>query len=188
MAPTTTKLPKDAKERKNLPIATGCLDYFPLALAEVAKASLAGNKQHLDGEPLHWDRSKSTDEADSLLRHFMERGKIDEDGVRHSGKMAWRALALLQKEMEDDQEPPSTYVPMAYGEKCRHPWKCDMSRGDVQCDFVNPSGCGYLCCTWKKGHPDSLPHSTGYNDPPERRQEIWIPKAEADMPLSRGVL
>lgn len=96
-------LPTDPKERKNLPIGTGVLDYFPDALAEVAKASLAGNRQHLNGQPLKWDRSKSTDEADALIRHFLERGKIDTDGIRHSAKMTWRSLALLQKEIENDQ-------------------------------------------------------------------------------------
>ena len=35
-------LPTDYAERKNLPIGTGVLDYFPDALAEVCKASLAG--------------------------------------------------------------------------------------------------------------------------------------------------
>lgn len=34
------------------------------------------------------------------MRHFVERGKLDSDGLRHSAKMAWRALALLQKELE----------------------------------------------------------------------------------------
>lgn len=92
-------LPIDAKERKNLPIGTGVLDYFPNALAEVARASLAGNRQHLEGQPLHWDKLKSTDEADALIRHFLERGTMDEDNVRHSGKMAWRALALLEREI-----------------------------------------------------------------------------------------
>ena len=74
--------------------------YFPLALIEVAKASLAGNKQHMPGQPLHWDRSKSTDELEALQRHLFEVGTIDTDGVRHSAKVAWRALANLQKEME----------------------------------------------------------------------------------------
>lgn len=98
------QLPSDYQERKNLPIGTGVLDYFPDALAEVSKASLAGNKQHVPGEPLHWDRTKSKDESDALIRHFLERGTMDEDGVRHSAKMAWRALALLQKEIEADRE------------------------------------------------------------------------------------
>ena len=62
--------------------------------------SKAGNEQHNPGKPLHWDRSKSGDEADALMRHFVERGTLDTDGIRHSAKVAWRALALLQKEIE----------------------------------------------------------------------------------------
>jgi dATP/dGTP diphosphohydrolase len=93
-------LPTDPKARKAVPIATGCLDYFPDALIAVAECSRAGNEQHHPGKPLHWDRSKSTDESDALIRHFMERGTVDTDGVRHSAKVAWRALALLQKEIE----------------------------------------------------------------------------------------
>jgi hypothetical protein len=54
----------------------------------------------MPGAPLHWDRSKSADESDALIRHFMERGTRDSDGIRHSAKAAWRALALLQKEIE----------------------------------------------------------------------------------------
>lgn len=94
-------LPNDASARKNIPLATGLLDYFPLALCAVAELSRIGNEQHNPGQPLHWNRAKSTDEADALLRHLMERGTIDTDGVRHSAKVAWRALALLQKELEN---------------------------------------------------------------------------------------
>jgi hypothetical protein len=35
----------------------------------------------------------------------MERGGLDKDGVRHSAKMAWRALALLQLELEAEGAP-----------------------------------------------------------------------------------
>ena len=93
-------LPTDAKERKATPIATGVLDYFPDALAEVARCSKTGNDQHNPGQPLHWAKEKSTDEADALIRHFLERGTQDVDGVRHSAKVAWRALALLQREID----------------------------------------------------------------------------------------
>jgi len=86
--------------RKSTPIATGVLDYFPLALAEVARVSKVGSDQHNPGEPLHWARDKSTGHADCLLRHLVDRGKIDTDGMRHSAKVAWRALALLQTELE----------------------------------------------------------------------------------------
>ena len=88
--------------RKEWPVATGVLDYFPDALAEVAHVSFVGNEQHNPGTPLHWDRTKSTDEADALARHFLQRGKVDSDGLRHSAKAAWRALALLQKEIESE--------------------------------------------------------------------------------------
>ena len=90
----------DPKSRKAIPIATGVLDYFPDGLAAVAECSRAGNDQHNPGQLLHWDRSKSGDESDALIRHFLERGTFDSDGIRHSAKVAWRALALLQKEIE----------------------------------------------------------------------------------------
>lgn len=89
--------------RKRTPIYSGVLKYFPDAIAEIAQCSLIGNEQHNPGEPLHWDRAKSTDEHDALIRHVMEAGLIDDDGVRHSTKAAWRALAALQKEIENDQ-------------------------------------------------------------------------------------
>lgn len=109
MDPRTQKpeplLPLDAKERKGIPVCSGVLDYFPAALAEVAKVSKAGNDQHNPGQDLHWARAKSTDQADTVVRHLMERGGIDTDGQRHSAKMAWRALALLQLEMEEAGAP-----------------------------------------------------------------------------------
>lgn len=98
-------IPTDAAARKALPLASGVLDYFPAALAEVARCSQAGNDQHNPGQPLHWARDKSGDEADALLRHLLERGTVDGDGIRHSAKVAWRALAMLQKELEADGAP-----------------------------------------------------------------------------------
>jgi len=94
-------LPKDPKERKSMPICTGVLDYFPDAVAEVAHVSKVGNEQHNPGQPMHWAREKSTDHADCVVRHLIDRGKFDSDGVRHSAKIAWRALALLQTELEE---------------------------------------------------------------------------------------
>jgi len=96
-------LPADPKVRKDLPIATGVLDYFPLAIAEVARVSKAGNDQHNPGQPLHWDRTKSLDHADCIPRHLIDRGRMDTDGMRHSAKLAWRALALLQTELEAER-------------------------------------------------------------------------------------
>jgi len=93
---------KNKQKRKQLPVYSGVLKYFPDALAEVSKVSRAGNEQHHPDKPLHWDRSKSTDELDALTRHLLEAGKLDTDGIRHSAKIAWRALAHLQKEIEND--------------------------------------------------------------------------------------
>lgn len=84
------------------PVGTGVLDYFPDALVAVARVSYEGNQQHNPGEPLHWARGKSMDQDDTLIRHFLERGGLDSDGQRHSAKLAWRALAILQLEIEAD--------------------------------------------------------------------------------------
>ena len=89
-----------AQRRKATPVFTGVIKYFPDALMEVARCSAAGNNQHHADKPLHWDRSKSGDELDALARHLIGAGTIDDDGVRHSAKVAWRALANLQKELE----------------------------------------------------------------------------------------
>ena len=95
-------LPSDPAERKSMPIYSGVLKYFPDAIALVAACSHVGNEQHHPGTPLHWDKDKSTDEADALVRHLMEAGAFDTDGIRHSAKVAWRALALLQREIDGD--------------------------------------------------------------------------------------
>ena len=88
--------------RKQTPVFTGVLNYFPDAIREVARVSYVGNQQHNPDKPLHWDRSKSGDELDALSRHLLEAGTIDTDGIRHSAKVAWRALANLQKEIENE--------------------------------------------------------------------------------------
>lgn len=97
-------LPTDAKLRKAVPVCTGVLDYFPDAIAAVAELSRIGNEQHNPGQPLHWAREKSTDHADCIVRHLMQRGTLDTDGVRHAVKVAWRALALAQTEIEKAQD------------------------------------------------------------------------------------
>lgn len=95
-----TSLPDDSAERKEYPMAEGLLWYFPNALAAVAHVSKVGNDQHNPGEPLHHARGKSMDHADCIMRHLVDAGTVDKDGIRHSAKVAWRALALLQEELE----------------------------------------------------------------------------------------
>lgn len=138
-----------AKERKERPVYSGVLRYFPDALLEVARCSFIGNEQHNPGEPLRWDRAKSTDEADALVRHLMAAGTLDTDGIPHTAKVAWRALALLQKEIEANRDSRTSNVheivntappvnltyddrrtgqpPCACGRWFTHPEKCEMT-------------------------------------------------------------
>lgn len=104
-ARATSPFPEDSYSRKQIPMTTGVLDYFPAALIEVARISKAGNDKHNPGEALHHARGKSMDHADCIVRHLMERGGVDEFGVPHTAAMAWRALALLQEEMEERGAP-----------------------------------------------------------------------------------
>jgi len=95
-------LPDDAAERKGYPLYRGLFKYFPDALLAVARISFLGNQQHHPDQPLHWDKSKSTDEEDALLRHMME-GDWE--------KVAWRALAKLQRHIEEQSEPEPLAAP-----------------------------------------------------------------------------
>ena len=99
-APTSPVIKLD--KRKSLPVFSGVLTYFPDALLEVSKCSAAGQEQHNPDKPLAWDRSKSGSEYDSLTRHLLDSTKedYDTDGTLHLAKVAWRALAGLQKHLE----------------------------------------------------------------------------------------
>jgi hypothetical protein len=89
------------------------LDYFPDALAYVARVSYLGNAKHNPGEEMHHARGKSMDHPDCILRHLLERGGVDvvvidgvEHEIKHSGALAWRAMALLQEELEREHGLP----------------------------------------------------------------------------------
>ena len=97
----TVSLSEDDAERASMPLADGCLDYFPNALAYVAFVSKQGSDKHNPGQEMHWARDKSTDHANKMMRHLIDRGRMDSDGIRHSGYVAWRALANLQNELEE---------------------------------------------------------------------------------------
>ena len=91
-----------ASKRKATPVYSGVLKYFPNALKEVSKTSKAGNDQHHPNTPLHWDKSKSADELDALTRHLIDHSinPIDDDGVLHLAKVAWRSLAALERYLD----------------------------------------------------------------------------------------
>lgn len=88
-------------------MADGLLDYFPNALAAVAQLSFLATAQHHPGKPMHWDRSKSADHRNKIIRHLVDTGKKDDKGIRHSAMVAWRALALLQEELEAAEGYPA---------------------------------------------------------------------------------
>lgn len=88
--------PEDSAARKEYPIYSGFLQYFPAAIAAIARHSYLGNQKHNPGQPLNHDRSKSADEPDALARHLMEGDYVG---------MAWRALSMLQKHLEANGAP-----------------------------------------------------------------------------------
>ena len=95
----------DKEYRKKTPLCSGVLWYFPDALELVAQNSMVGWHQHCDtSKPMYWDRSKSADEPDAMVRHLKDHHKnpIDDDGTLHLSKVAWRALAMLQKYLEEN--------------------------------------------------------------------------------------
>jgi len=104
-------LPQDSAARKEIPLFEGVLQYFPAALAEVAKVSKFGNDKHNgEGTPLRHTRGKSMDHADCILRHLVD---IDggacydpESGLPQVAYVAWRALALCQEWLERNHDAP----------------------------------------------------------------------------------
>jgi hypothetical protein len=105
----TMTLPTDSAERKTYPILSGCVRYFPAALAGVANISKQGNDKHNPGQPLHHARGKSTDHGDCILRHLIDVQDLlalyerDPTQVTHKmiltevNQFAWRALAYSQE-------------------------------------------------------------------------------------------
>lgn len=98
--------PEDDATRGRFPMADGLLDYFPNALAAVAEVSKIGNDKHNPGQPMHHARGKSMDHRNKIMRHLCDAGGKDAGGVRHSAYVAWRALALLQEELEAQEGAP----------------------------------------------------------------------------------
>ena len=89
-----------SEERKQYPLTTGVIDYFHDALLYVAHVSYVANEQHNPGEKMHWAKEKSIGYGDQIGRHLIDRDKVDDDGLLHAGKMAWRSLEYLQRLIE----------------------------------------------------------------------------------------
>lgn len=126
--------PKDDKARKMLPIFKLVTNYFPKALREVTKVSVANNVRYNPGRApadINWARGKSTDQLGSLFRHMLESavdGAVFEelpkevsetvgfDKVYVLAEAAWRALAALDLEIE--RHEASVAVPTGTGVCC----------------------------------------------------------------------
>jgi hypothetical protein len=76
----------------------GAIAYFPDAIAYVSHVSHVANEQHNPGEPMRWAREKSIGVGNEIVRHLVDKGLL------HSGKLAWRALELLQREIEANRQ------------------------------------------------------------------------------------
>tara|TARA_X000001382_G_scaffold85868_2_gene60959 strand:- start:3410 stop:3712 length:303 start_codon:yes stop_codon:yes gene_type:complete len=87
------------EQRKQMPVYSGVLKFFPTALFEVSKISNIGTQQHHPDKELHWDKTKSKDHLDAGVRHIIDHSNhpIDDDGMLHLAKAAWRILAALQE-------------------------------------------------------------------------------------------
>jgi hypothetical protein len=111
-------LPTDAQARKNIPVYSGFIKYFPRAMCAVAHLSKIGNDQHNPGQPLHWAKEKSKDEMDALCRHMIDDAMgipADTDGVAHATKLAWRAMANLERLLEAaEKEECRPYAATSY--------------------------------------------------------------------------
>lgn len=107
-------LPTESSEREEILLVDGCMNYFPAALAGVAKHSKRGNDKHNPGEPMHHARGKSTGHANRIMRHLMDLQDLLAVYDRHmqltplneallpsilaeASALAWRALALSQE-------------------------------------------------------------------------------------------
>ncbi len=104
-APPPVFMSTDSAVRKMMPVASGCMNYFPDALMLVSWVSRVGNDKHNPGQPLHWAKDKSADEPDAEARHMLDifRGLPPDPGLEplgalgHYASKAWRALADLQR-------------------------------------------------------------------------------------------
>jgi hypothetical protein len=94
---------RTAAQRKDVPLYRGFVQYFPDAMCAVAELSMLASKQHGHAE-IHWDKNKSNDHLDCLLRHLVQADEYDTDGVLHATKVAWRAMAHLQIVLDRERE------------------------------------------------------------------------------------
>ena len=90
-------LPTNDEERKKIRLSA-IFTLFPKACVALAKHIKAGADKWCGGQ-LRWDRTKSPEELESLLRHVFEQVQ-NPTCVETAKAIAWRAMANLEKVIE----------------------------------------------------------------------------------------
>lgn len=115
-------LPLGSAERKRVPLYSTVLRFFPAALCKLAEICRLGSEKHNPGQtPIH-NRDVSKDHADCIVRHLIDLSEDyghgvgrDENGVPQVGYILWRAAALAQEWLEENEGAPR--APAAMGGK-----------------------------------------------------------------------
>lgn len=123
-------LPTEYNARKEFPLLTVLTAYFPDAIEALVELCKQGNKQHtidtdgavnpfkLPTDRVIWDRSKSTEETETAMRHLWDHQRakrgvgsvFDADGHLHIIKSMWRCAAEAQKTIEAQRKEEAEAV------------------------------------------------------------------------------
>jgi hypothetical protein len=122
---------KDYQQRKNVPVFSFLVGYFPRAIREIVRVCVAGNMQHnkeVEPTAIYWAKGKSTDQLNTAQRHMMDHaitGPFDEEPPEvqaliggptyHLAKAAWRIMAELENTIQKEERVAS---PLEYCNDC----------------------------------------------------------------------
>lgn len=78
----------------------GIAEHIRMVLARhtVDPVLYAASQQRHPEKPMYWDRSKSTDHLNKIMRHLVDCGKFDDKGQRHSAMAARGGLGQLARD------------------------------------------------------------------------------------------
>jgi hypothetical protein len=100
--PEDRLFPEDDAERQTYPIGTFICEFFPHALAELARFSHKQQQKHNPDGPIGWAKDKSVWSIDRVFRHAMEAQRLYNEGdIEAAGEefksLAWRSLEGLER-------------------------------------------------------------------------------------------
>ena len=82
--------PEADEERAKYKVATFICEFFPHAIAELARFSYEMQAKHCPGQPMCWAKDKSIGDGNQLIRHLMDKEYTN---------VAWRGLELLERQL-----------------------------------------------------------------------------------------